>query len=120
MRTQGDKRSAILVGVALLMGPLLALSIGRWWDIVERGPQEARKAKVDLISSVGLFELHNKIYQKVGDRDWKDRVRPTFMSAITWETVRETGSLFPGPEDVVAWVRAHPDRARQLLENAAK
>lgn len=120
MRTQGSKRSAILVGIAFLIGLLAAWSTNEWFTLFDRGKVEAHQAKVDLIASAGLFELHNKIYQKVGDRDWKERVRPTFMSAITWETVRETGSLIPGPGDVVAWVRAHPERARKLLEDAAR
>jgi hypothetical protein len=107
-----------LVLLALLIGSLCAVSTGRWIDSMETGRIEVQKAKLDLVASAGLFELHNKIYQEVGERAWRDQVRPEFLSRITWETVRATGSLVPEPQEVIDWVRHNPEQARQILKDA--
>lgn len=94
-------------------------SVDRWFAAADRGREELATAKRELLVSAGLDALHHKVYAKVGERAWKDEVRPAFMSAVTWETVRATGKPLPEWEDIVAWVRANPQRARQLLEAAA-
>lgn len=110
----------ILCILALALGPLLAVSMGRWAHGAESGRCELLAAKQELMASAGLLELHNRIYEKVGERAWRERVKPEFMSRIIWETVRESGDLAPGWQDVVGWVRAHPERARGILEAAAQ
>jgi hypothetical protein len=118
MPTQQKRMDIALVLAALMAGPLLAISMGMWMDGCERGRHEVRQAKVELVRSAGLFELHNKVYTRVGEAAWCQQVKPDFMSAITWETVWSIGSLTPDWRDVVEWVRAHPERARALLRGA--
>ena len=110
----------VLVLVALALGPLLAMSLSRWYDAVDRGNEEIRTAKIALMKEAGLFELHNQIFTKVGPYDWENRVKPAFMSAITWATVRETGNSLPSACEVIDWVRTNPERARQLLLDASR
>jgi hypothetical protein len=110
----------VLTIIALLLGLFVAWSTNEWMTGIEHGKLEARKAKVELIAQAGLFELHNEIYTKVGPLAWENRVKPAFMGAITLETIRDTGDYLPDWRDIVNWVRAHPERTRQLLKEAAK
>lgn len=110
----------VLVVAALLVGALWAYSVGRWIEASERGVAEMKVAKEELIRSAGLFELHNRIYSQVGERAWRERVRPEFMGAITRETVLATGDPLPDWRKVVGWVREHPERARELLRAAGE
>lgn len=109
----------ILATFGVLVGILGAYSADRWMRGQERGQIEIKKTKEELIASAGLFELHNAIYSKVGPYSWETEVKPRFMSALTYVTIRETGNLLPKPDDVVKWVRTHPAEARRMLEQAA-
>ncbi len=40
-----------------------------------------------------------------------------FLRAITLETVRSTGNLWPEEKDVVDWVRDHPEEARTIMRD---
>ncbi len=108
----------ILAALALGTGPLMAYSANRWTEAVERGPAEMEAAKQELLASAGLMALHHKVYAEVGEREWEGRVKPAFLSAITWETVRATGNPLPDWREIVSWVRENPARARALLEAA--
>jgi hypothetical protein len=110
----------ILCLLGLALGPILAVSMARWAEGADSGRCELLAAKQELMASAGLLELHNRIYERVGERAWRERVKPEFMSRIIWETVQESGDLAPGWKDVVGWVRAHPARAREILEAAAR
>lgn len=114
------KRADLVLGLcALPMGLFVAVSADRWLAAAERAPLEIAEAKRELLASAGLDRLHHKVYAAVGEQAWEADVKPAFMSAITWETVRETGDPLPGWRDIVKWARAHPQRARELLEAAA-
>ena len=114
------KIDLIFVAVAFLIGVLIAYSIGRWIKSSDQGTAEMKLAKEELIRSAGLFDLHNRIYSEVGDQIWRERVRPEFMGAITYETVLATGNFLPDWRDVVEWVRENPERARDLLRAAGE
>lgn len=107
-----------LLPVAMLIGLLLAYSIDRWMSAADEGAAELRLAKKELVSSAGLFELHNAIYSKVGPQVWESQVKPGFLRAITYATIRESGNLLPDWREIVAWVRAHPEDARRMMEEA--
>lgn len=108
----------VLMGLAApMVGIAAARSVEKWLQAVEHGQQEVQRAKKELISSADLFELHNKVHAKVGSRDWEARVKPEFMSAITRRTVQETGNLFPSLQDIIQWVRAHPEEAREIMQS---
>jgi hypothetical protein len=111
---------AILILVALALGVLVAISTNAWIAALDSGQAEVRMAKAELLASAGLMELHNAVYAKVGERTWEERVKPEFMSRIIWQTVAETGDPFPRWQDVVGWVRANPEKARSILEGAAR
>jgi hypothetical protein len=109
-----------IMGPAMLTGPFLGWSTAQWISAAEQGQLDGQRAKRDLIGSAGLFKLHNEIYSKVGPKAWESEVKPDFMSAITWATVRDTGNLIPEAQDVVEWVRAHPDEARTMLKGVSR
>lgn len=119
MKNKAFRYHATLTMGGLLIGILFAYSAKQWMNGIERGHSEVAKAKKDLIASAGFMELHNQVYSKVGPRRWEEDVKPRFMSALTYATIRDTETLFPEPRDVVTWVRAHPEEARRLLLEAA-
>lgn len=110
----------VMVLSGVVAGILMACSANAWTNSLERGKVQAQTAKEDLIKSAGLFELHNAIYSKVGSVDWENRVKPTFMSRLTYATARETGNIIPEPAEVIDWVRAHPKESRRMLLEAAE
>ena len=109
----------VFTSSALLVGFGTAVSTDRWLDMSERAPEDVRQLKLDLLREAGLMELHNKVYSKVGERDWEQRVKPGFLSAITWRTAKESGTWFPSSQDVIKWVREHPSEARSIMESLA-
>ena len=106
----------ILFTLALGCGPLMAYSANRWMDASDCGRVEMETAKRELLQSAGLMALHHKVYAEVGEQEWEGRVKPAFLSKITVETVKATGNVLPDWPEIVAWVRANPARARELLE----
>lgn len=109
----------MLAALGLAIGIACAVSAGLWMDMARDGEVEIRTVKQELVASAGLQEAHNAVYSKVGPMAWENDVKPRFMSAITYATIRESGNPIPEPMDVVRWVRAHPKEARRMLENAA-
>ncbi|MCI0659095.1 MAG: hypothetical protein L0170_18735 [Acidobacteria bacterium] len=105
---------------ALAIGAGAAWSTGEWMDSSERGTAELKAFTQDLLASAGLFELHNQVHAKVGPEAWENLVKPQFMSAITYATIRETGNVLPEGRDVVEWVRSHPQEARRLMIEASR
>jgi hypothetical protein len=115
-----NRIDVVLLLVALPCGVLCAVSTGRWLDGAERGRAELQEFKRELLASAGLQELHNKVAAEVGPRAWKEHIRPEFVRRITIATARETGDLLPDWPDVVRWVRAHPERTREILRECAR
>lgn len=112
--------STLLMAVAApLIGVATGLSTQEWMDAADNGEQEYRAAKEALLDSAGLRQRHHEVYAKVGEQTWENQVKPDFLSAITWATVRDTGTLLPDWKDITEWVRAHPEEARRLLDQAA-
>lgn len=108
-----------LVLMALSMGAFSAWSTDQWFDAAAQGEAQYQELKKEFLNSAGLMQLHNEVYQQVGERAWEDQVKPQFLSAVTYATVRETGNLLPDGRDLIEWVRAHPEDARRLLKEAA-
>ena len=108
--------TVIMAILAPSFGVLCAVSTNRWFDVVERAPEEYRNLKMDLLREAGLFDLHHKVYAQVGERDWETRVKPGFLSAITWRTARDSGNWIPSSQDIILWVREHPAEARGIME----
>lgn len=111
---------AILMLCAALIGILAAYSSNRWMAEFDRAPAVAKKAKEDLLACGDLWKLHHRICKKVGEHAWETRVKPKFMSAITYATIRETGNILPETSDIIQWVRAHPEESHRLLQEAAE
>lgn len=114
------KKLAALIGLGFVAGVLIAIALSRGFDAADAADGEMRTAKRDLMKCGNLFERHNRIYEKEGAQAWQSRIKPDFLSAITWRTAWDTGSLFLEPDDVVQWVKAHPEEAALLLERAAR
>ena len=110
---------AVLVLLALSMGAFSAWSTDQWYDAAAQGDAEYQQLKNEFLNSAGLMQLHNEVYKQVGERAWEDQVKPQFLSAVTYATVRDTGMLLPDGRDLIDWVRANPDEARRLLREAA-
>jgi hypothetical protein len=109
----------ILILLAVSMGAFTAWSTDQWIDAAEQGDSEYERLKREFLNSAGLMELHNEVYKQVGERAWEDQVKPQFLSAVTYATVRDTGNLLPDGRDLIDWVRANPEEARRLLREAA-
>ena len=75
-------------------------------------PDELKKM---LLDEADLREVHHEVYARVGEKDWEERVKPAFLAEITLAAGRENGTLLPGSNEVLEWVRTHPDEARNLL-----
>lgn len=105
---------------ALGIGALGAYSTGRWISAADAGTMQVRQAKKELIECGDLFKLHCGICEKVGRHTWETRVKPDFMMAITYATIRETGNPFPDWPDIVKWTREHPQDAHRFMEEAAR
>jgi hypothetical protein len=109
----------VLILLALSTGMLAAWSTDQWLDAAELGDSEYQRLKTEFLNSADLMRLHNEVYKQVGERVWEERVKPQFLSDVTWATVRSTGNLLPDARDLIEWVRANPEEARRLLTAAA-
>ena len=109
----------VLLLVALSMGAFGAWSTDQWVEAAAQGDEEYQRLKNEFLNSAGLLQLHNEVHQQVGEKAWEDQVKPQFLSAVTYATVRDTGNLLPDARDLIDWVRANPDEARRLLRVAA-
>ncbi len=76
-----------------------------------------RGAKQRLLDEADLWRVHNEVYAQVGDKEWESRVKPGFLQAITWRTIRDTGKLAPAEDDVIDWVRSHPEETRRIIRD---
>lgn len=74
--------------------------------------------KKALLAEADLKKAHHKKYEEVGERAWEQTHKPDFMRAITLATVKDTFNLLPTAEDVIQWVRDHPEEARRLMDGA--
>ena len=109
----------VLILLALSTGAVTAWSTDQWFEAAAQGDAEYQQLKSEFLNSAGLMQLHNEVYQQVGERAWEDQVKPQFLSSVTWATVRDTGNLLPDARDLINWVRSNPDEARRLLKEAA-
>lgn len=112
------KVDLLFVLAAPLTGVLCAFSTERWMDGLESGRVDLERSREDLVRSAGLFELHNAVYSRVGERAWENEVKPDFLRALTYATIADTGDILPEAQDIVFWVRKNPARAREMLERA--
>ena len=107
---------AILVGLASLR----AQSMETAEEPVVAGetstPVELKKR---LLDEADLLKVHHEVYHQVGEKDWEARVKPAFLKDLALAAGRENGTLLPGIDEILDWVRAHPDEARALLRSHA-
>ncbi|MEE8143148.1 MAG: hypothetical protein V3T77_08610 [Planctomycetota bacterium] len=108
------KFKVLLFIAALIFGIAIQLFIRPWAEALPFG-QELELAKEELLNSAGLMEAHNLVYQEVGEKAWENSVKPAFLRVLVLRTVVDTWNLFPTWRDVVAWVRAHPQEANEIL-----
>lgn len=111
---------AILMVCAGAIGVISAYSSNRWMSAFDRASIEVRIAKEELLTSGDLRDLHHRIYKKVGEYAWETRVKPRFMSDVTYATIRESGDILPETSDVINWVRGHPEEAHRLMVAASE
>ena len=104
---------------AVLFALMTAYALGRARVKLAERPT-AVAVKEALLQTADLRRLHNKVYVEVGEDRWEGEVKPRFLHTITVKTVGETGNPFPAWEDIVEWVRSHPDETRQIMENSAR
>jgi len=109
----------VLILAAVPLGAGAAWSTDKWMTGADQGTEDLNQFKKELLASAGLAQLHNDVYKQVGEKAWEERVKPQFMSSVTYATIRETGLLLPEGRDVIDWVRAHPEEARRLMWAAA-
>ena len=109
----------MLVLAALPIGAGAAWSTNEWLEGADRGQAEIEQLRRELLGSAGLMELHNAVYTQVGAETWENQVKPQFLSAITYATIRETGNILPEGRHIIEWVRNHPEEARRLMKEAA-
>ncbi len=103
-------------GGTALFGVLVALALAR--PFPARGAPDAPETpKMLLLREADLDALHHRVYEQVGPEVWEYTVKPEFLRAITLETVRSTGNLWPEEKDVVDWVRDHPEEARTIMRD---
>lgn len=108
-------REASVYAGSALFGVLVAGALSR--PFPPAGLREAREPPKGILLREGdLEELHHRIYEQVGPEVWEYTVKPEFLRALTLETIRWTGNLWPEEEDVVEWVRSHPEDARRLMQ----
>lgn len=72
--------------------------------------------KKSFLTEGGLMDIHNKVYQEVGEGNWEGHVKPLFLRDITIKTIQDTGNVAPTLDDVTAWVKAHQTEARDILQ----
>ena len=108
-----------LILAAVPLGAGAAWSTDKWLEGAEQGTTDLNEFKKELLATAGLAQLHNDVYRQVGEQAWEGRVKPQFMSAVTYATIRETGNLLPEGRDVIDWVRSHPEEARRLMKAAS-
>ena len=88
-----------------------------WMDMYEKaGAVTQQDMKLLLIKEGELGEIHNKVYEKVGEELWEKGVKPEFLKAITIETVKSTGSIVPSFNDIINWAKEHQDETKKLME----
>lgn len=102
-------------GGSALFGVLMALALSRPFPAAAV-PETRETPKQLLLAEGGLEELHHRIYKQVGPEVWEYTVKPDFLHAVTLETIRSTGTLWPEEGDVLRWVRTHPAEARRLMQ----
>lgn len=104
-----------IYGGSALFGALVALALSRPFPAAAV-PEARETPRQLLLMEGGLEEIHHRVYEQVGPEVWEYTVKPDFLHAITLETIRSTGNLWPEEADVARWVRTHPEEARRLMQ----
>lgn len=112
---------------------LAAVALDRWdahRELLERAvaaqpeappiPKPLSEFKAEAIKAAGLIEFHHTIYERVGEERWEAYVKPAFAKAVLLRVIKDTGHPIPDPEEILEWLRRHPDEAKELLERAAE
>jgi hypothetical protein len=85
-------------------------------DLIVERILEIEEAKMALINSADLARIHHEVHAAIGEENWEAFAKPEFLQEIQRRTRKSTGRD-PTWQDVVAWVRSHPDEANRLLES---
>ena len=116
-RNRNRRRILGLLAAAFLFGVLAANALdsigGQPGEISP--PEELAAIKRDLLDTSGLDDLHHEIHKAVGEIAWEGRIKPGFMSDLTWAVITDTGNLFPGAPDIIRWAKRHPAEVRVML-----
>ncbi len=91
--------------------------VGPVQRIMEERIAEVEQARLELINSADLARIHHEVHAAIGEENWETFAKPEFLQEITRRTRASTGSAEPTWQEVVAWVRNHPDEANRLLES---
>ncbi len=115
---------SVFVGSLAFMA-LLVLGQARWIAATEtppgageeekKGAEKLKVLKRELLREAELERVHNEVYEKVGEERWEYDVKPSFLQAITWMTIQETGDPLPTEKQILEWVRSHPLEAQELM-----
>jgi hypothetical protein len=100
----------------LIAGALTFLVIYSLMDLmgwIERA--KLPKIKKTLLEEARLVEIHHLVYDQIGEWFWEETAKPAFIREITLRTIRDTGELFPGVQDILKWAREHPEEAQELM-----
>lgn len=104
-----------VTGGAIAFGILVALANLRAAPAADQAAGRLPELKELLLRTEGLDTAHHEVFARVGQEVWEYSVKPDFMQAVTWETIRQTGILLPNEEEVIRWVRDHPEEAQRLM-----
>jgi hypothetical protein len=104
---------AVLVGFGF--AGAFAVARGQYSEGFERARAELAGIKEEILAPGELRRLHHETHARVGERDWSDNVLPDLLGFLTRSTARDTGRIVPTAQDIVDWVKAHPDAVEQRL-----
>lgn len=83
-------------------------------------PKPLSELKAEAIQAADLEIFHHLVYERVGEERWEAHVKPAFARAVLLRVIEDTGNPLPGPDEIIRWLRAHQDEAKELLERAAE
>ena len=106
-----------IIPLALGASVIITTSIHRYAELPALARAQAEQAKAELLAAPGMMDAHNSAYGKAGERRWELEIKPTVLMRLTTRTAQDTGNPVPRWEQVVEWVRNHPEEAKELMEN---
>lgn len=89
-------------------------------DAVLEAERAAHEEEVTEEEKKSLVQVHNEIYEKVGEQTWENSLKGDTTFSLMMEMLKGTDSIVPTDEEVTEFVRKNKKQIRKVLEESAE